>query len=272
MLGASDVTVEGQWRWVTGELFWQGNASGKVEPNMYANWGGGQPDNFNGNQDFATMFGRIPSAPGPLPGQWDDGGGGGGGGASTDIYAIDGYVIQYEGVATPQKTAITFDDTFTSPVPPEPFQGLALGYEPPNPGGNAFATQGFSFNGSTAPVTGNSGTTPELNIILDPALCPPVLGVTCISNGTHFLGTEDAFGFNRQGGGNHSIYSFEAGHAFPPGGCLTCGDPGDVLPNATGIRVVGIRGGAIVADEMFQLTSSFQKFTLTDPDWVNVVE
>ena len=33
---------------------------------------------------------------------------------------------------------------------------------------------------------------------------------------------------------------------------------------------MGIRGGAIVADETFPLTSTLQHFVLTDPDWTNV--
>ena len=80
---------------------------------------------------------------------------------------------------------------------------------------------------------------------------------------------EDPFGFNRQGGGNHSLYAFDAAQPFPPGGCPNCDDDG-VLGNATAIRLLGIRGGAIVADETFPLTSSLQHFVLTDPDWLNV--
>ena len=196
---------------------WRDRRTGRA----LANWGPGQPDNFGNNgQHIAKMFGHIPSAPGPQPGQWDDGGGG-----TNGIFGIDGYVIEYEGVATPRKTAITFDDTFTSPVPPESFEGLVLGYEPPNPGANAFVTQGFSFNGSTAPVTGNSGTTPQLNIIIDPALCPSVLGVPCLSNGTHFL----VDGGRRSGSTGKGVGTIRSTRSmrrtpFPPGGCPTCGD------------------------------------------------
>ena len=148
-LGATDAAVEGQWRWVTGEQFWQGNAGGAVGPDvLFANWSPGQPDNFGNNgQHIAKMFGHIPSAPGSQPGQWDDGGGG-----TNGIFGIDGYVIEYEGVATPRKTAITFDDTFTSPVTARVLRRpRCWPMSRRTPVLLAFVTQGFSFNGSTAP-------------------------------------------------------------------------------------------------------------------------
>jgi hypothetical protein len=97
-LGATDRAVEGEWRWVTGERFWQGNASGTAGPDVfYQNWGLGQPDDFGTGQDLAKMFGAsIPVVPGFSPGGWDDGGGG-----TTGVFGIDGYVVKYDVVPEP---------------------------------------------------------------------------------------------------------------------------------------------------------------------------
>ena len=83
-VGATDEAVEGEWRWVTGEQFWQGNASGAAV--LFANWAPGQPDDYASGQDYATML--APGAtlfPGQSPGQWDD----------TDGL-FSGYVVEFE--------------------------------------------------------------------------------------------------------------------------------------------------------------------------------
>ena len=82
-IGASDTAVEGEWRWVTGERFWQGGSAGSPGPDVfYANWASGQPDDFQGGQDVATIFGGSVATAG-LAGRWDDGGSGGGLGGGT---------------------------------------------------------------------------------------------------------------------------------------------------------------------------------------------
>ena len=94
-IGAADLGVEGAWRWVTGEQFWQGGSGGSVGPDiLYANWADGQPDDFGDGQDVATIFGgAVPD----LAGRWDDGGSGPGVGGG--IFQRDGYIVEFEGVA-----------------------------------------------------------------------------------------------------------------------------------------------------------------------------
>ncbi|MBR5619800.1 MAG: leucine-rich repeat protein, partial [Clostridia bacterium] len=43
-IGGTDELTEGSWRWVTGE------------PWSYTNWASGQPDNYNGNQNYASYW------------------------------------------------------------------------------------------------------------------------------------------------------------------------------------------------------------------------
>jgi hypothetical protein len=97
-LGGSDAAEEGVWRWVTGERFWQGDATGTPGPDiMYANWDrtwGAEPNNCCSDEDFLTMFG-----PGSEPfllnaaGSWNDL-------SPTTMtsgsYSIKGYVVEYE--------------------------------------------------------------------------------------------------------------------------------------------------------------------------------
>jgi len=53
--GATDEAVEGEWRWVTGELFWVGAVGGSVQPGMFEAWNNGEPNN-SGDEDVAHMF------------------------------------------------------------------------------------------------------------------------------------------------------------------------------------------------------------------------
>jgi hypothetical protein len=101
-IGATDEVVEGEWRWVTGEQFWQGDGAGSTGPDIfYANWvPGGQPDDFGSGQDHATMFG--PNVP-IVAGQWDDGGGG----EEGSIFSIAGYVVEYDIEPVPEPSTLT---------------------------------------------------------------------------------------------------------------------------------------------------------------------
>jgi hypothetical protein len=103
-IGATDRAIEGAWRWVTGEQFWQGNGAGTPGPDVfYANWALGQPDDFATGQDVATIFGGSVPNPG-LAGKWDDGGAG----ASTDgsIFQRDGFVVEFDASAVPEPGAL----------------------------------------------------------------------------------------------------------------------------------------------------------------------
>jgi len=93
-LGASDVDVEGEWRWKTGpeagQLIWQGDgATGRAL--AYTNWVAGQPDDYKNQyrpqgEDYGMLYGQS--------GQWNDldecGTGAG----------IAGYIVEYGGLET----------------------------------------------------------------------------------------------------------------------------------------------------------------------------
>lgn len=85
-IGFTDSSVEGQWLWETGE------------PVTYTNWAPGQPDNSNGDQDYAHMWAAFGG------GTWDDVG-------NDDLdYAI----LEIDGICPP--TSLPFADNFDSPT------------------------------------------------------------------------------------------------------------------------------------------------------------
>ena len=67
-LGASDATVDDEWRWQTqtgdDDQFWQGEDDGYNPDNAYANWRAGRPDNGSGSENSLLIRGAD--------GQWDD--------------------------------------------------------------------------------------------------------------------------------------------------------------------------------------------------------
>jgi hypothetical protein len=163
-------------------------------------------------------------------------------------------------------SSITFDSSISSPLPPSN-SGFILSYDTPSASmPNAFMTQGYVFGGFTAGVGGPGNTTPDLNIMLTPALCPGAISTPCVSDGSDYLATDQMFSVNRQAGGLWDLQSFQASQIFGPSGCPLCGD-GSVLHDATSLEVIGFRSGTIVADETFPLSLAFNTFTLTDPDW-----
>jgi gliding motility-associated-like protein len=91
-IGGSDAQQEGVWRWMTGPeagtIFWNGQANGST-PN-YAKWNTGEPNDFNGNEDYAHI-----TAPGiGVPGSWNDLPVAG----DTGQFAAQGYIAEYGGM------------------------------------------------------------------------------------------------------------------------------------------------------------------------------
>jgi hypothetical protein len=54
LFGATDQGNEGDWLWVGGEQFWEGDEDGNAVAGRYNNWGGGTPNNTS-NEDCALM-------------------------------------------------------------------------------------------------------------------------------------------------------------------------------------------------------------------------
>lgn len=95
-IGATDVAVEDEWRWVTGPeagtLFWTGRASGTEI--TFANWNGGEPNDYGSGEDYAHIAAASVIRGGAPIGAWNDLPNNGGGGA----YASQGYVVEYGGM------------------------------------------------------------------------------------------------------------------------------------------------------------------------------
>ncbi|GAB5474281.1 MAG: hypothetical protein Mars2KO_23800 [Maribacter sp.] len=108
-IGANDVAVEGEWRWVTGPeagtQFWSGSVGGTEL--TYANWNGGEPNNCCGGEDYAHIADASVIRGGAPVGAWNDLPNGGGGGA----YASQGYVVEYGGMVGDPPLNITATTT-----------------------------------------------------------------------------------------------------------------------------------------------------------------
>ena len=110
-IGANDVAVEGEWRWVTGPeagtQFWNGGIGGTEL--TFANWNGNEPNNCCGGENYAHIAdASVISSPG-VTGSWNDLPNGGGGGA----YASQGYVVEYGGTSGDPPLNITATTTLT---------------------------------------------------------------------------------------------------------------------------------------------------------------
>ena len=71
-IGASDEDNEGEWKWMTGPetgtIFWNGTAGGAAPPGMYENWNTGEPNEFQGGEDYA----HITADGVGIDGSWND--------------------------------------------------------------------------------------------------------------------------------------------------------------------------------------------------------
>ena len=95
-IGASDLTNEGQWNWVTGPEagtnFWNGNFNGSAAAGMYSNWNNDPPEpNQSGDEDFAHI--TDPSI--GLIGSWNDLSNTGPG---SGPYQPKGYIVEFGGM------------------------------------------------------------------------------------------------------------------------------------------------------------------------------
>ena len=106
-MGASDVSVEGQWRWVTGpetgQLFWTGLSGGTLAEGMYENWANGEP-NDSGGEDCAQYLSGS-------SGEWND--------LPCTTFSLPGYVVEYGGLIEGVNPAVaSLDIEITTAVAP----------------------------------------------------------------------------------------------------------------------------------------------------------
>lgn len=82
-MGASDVTSEGDWKWVTGPesgtSFWSGASGGSTVSGRYANWGTGEPNDAS-NEDCAQFLTGG-------SGKWND--------LPCSVTTLPGYVVEF---------------------------------------------------------------------------------------------------------------------------------------------------------------------------------
>jgi len=76
-MGASDSDIEGTWKWVTGP-----EAGHSFSEYSYTNWNTGQPDNYNGVEDYGQFY---------TNGKWND--------LPNSEPSIAGYVVEFGGSA-----------------------------------------------------------------------------------------------------------------------------------------------------------------------------
>lgn len=86
--GATDEADEGEWRWLSGELFWTGGLGGSVVPGFFENWAANEPNNAGAGEDGAQMYSS---------GEWND---------FFDTSQVGCYFVEY------------YADTKAVPIPP----------------------------------------------------------------------------------------------------------------------------------------------------------
>ncbi|WP_051200080.1 Ig-like domain-containing protein [Flavobacterium subsaxonicum] len=146
-IGGSDAETEGVWKWMTGPeagtVFWNGAANGTT-PN-YEYWNNGEPNNYNGNEDYAHI-----TAPGVgIAGSWNDLSVNG---DPDGNYQAKGYVVEYGGMPGETAPQISGSSTITIPTITGNTPGAVCG-------SGTIALQAQSSNGNVywydAPTGGN---------------------------------------------------------------------------------------------------------------------
>jgi len=113
-IGANDVAVEGEWRWVTGPeagtLFWQGGVGGTEV--TFAFWNNNEPNDYPdgpvnpGDENYAHITSVLTTN---TPGSWNDLPNAGSGGN----YSAQGYVVEYGGSVGDPPLTITATTTLS---------------------------------------------------------------------------------------------------------------------------------------------------------------
>ena len=105
-IGATDAETEGTWKWVTGPeagmTFWIGQFNGGPPNNEYAFWNCAEPNNFQGNEDYAhitdnSVAGCNNNADPDYFGSWNDLPNDAGTGDPSNPYYPRGYIVEFGG-------------------------------------------------------------------------------------------------------------------------------------------------------------------------------
>ena len=95
-IGASDAEVENTWRWVTGpeagDIFWIGQIDGTPQNGEYSFWNTGEPNNYDGDEDYA----HITDSSIGVAGSWNDLPNAGN--PDPSPYYPKGYIVEFGGM------------------------------------------------------------------------------------------------------------------------------------------------------------------------------
>jgi hypothetical protein len=135
-MGASDIALEGDWKWVVGpeatNSFWLGDSTGGTVSGRYANWGTGEPNNA-GDEDCAQFLTGG-------TGKWND--------LPCNTTTLPGYVVEYGGVSpldiSSKNVSITTAAANTTPNVPTSLGATA--YVNGSWGSSASPSLGFSLS------------------------------------------------------------------------------------------------------------------------------
>ena len=152
-IGGSDETVEGVWKWVAGpEAGTQFSNGSTPVGGQFANWNPGEPNNSGGNEHCAEIY----SSGG---GKWND---------LPDSPSLDGYVVEYGGMAGDPAVQITDTrDVTVSALPTVTTTAVSnitattadSGGNVTDDGGDAVTARGVCWSTSESPTTADSKTT-----------------------------------------------------------------------------------------------------------------
>ncbi|MDK2912904.1 MAG: hypothetical protein PWR29_1861, partial [Methanolobus sp.] len=147
-IGANDIAVEGEWRWVTGPenltgegtpFYYQGNQT--TVPGFYTNWNSGEPNNSGDTEHYGQILGAGNK-------KWND---------LPNVHDVYYYLVEYGGM--PNETAPQLTATITISI-------NSINDAPSTPGNFTSPLAGDSVErGSTINVSWGGSTDPENDAI-----------------------------------------------------------------------------------------------------------
>jgi len=113
-IGANDAETENTWKWVTGPeagtVFWIGQSNGTAQNGEFSFWNTGEPNNFNGDEDYAHItdpsIGNV--------GSWNDLPNSGDGNPG-DPYYPKGYFVEFGGMPDDPEINLSASTSIVTP-------------------------------------------------------------------------------------------------------------------------------------------------------------